>query len=312
MNSACDADKTWVQMKQEAQPHGRKRYVNPPGMTDPPFFGRVYGLGGLIPFTSTSRRWLRLLCCFVFVLLLLLQHSSKAATARAAALVSLYRCAAPVVRRGRQMHMQHSSTFLLHGFFESMTGLGRLGRFMSSGTHLVLLNDLQKFLKLEHNSRHFAWVTAFVKPFRIKKDQSLRSLRSLFQRWFWLSVLRQGTPQMAHPDLATQQLQMPQMSVPKTMVPKTHLSGETREAEASNFSRILSFWFILSINDLQWSSMFFLEDQIHQIESNWSNDPQFSRMGSVYAGGLQTSIANGNLCLWCSRRACQRRFGWSS
>jgi hypothetical protein len=46
---------------------------------------------------------------------------------------------------------------------------------------------------------------------------------------------------MAHPDLATQQLQMPQMSVPKTMVPKTHLSGETREAEASNFSRILSF-----------------------------------------------------------------------
>ena len=79
------------------------------------------------------------------------------------------RCAAPVVRRGRQMHTQHSSTFLLHGFFESMTGLGRLGRFTFSGTHLVLLNDLQKFLKLEHNSRHFAWVTAFVKPFRIKK-----------------------------------------------------------------------------------------------------------------------------------------------
>ena len=56
------------------------------------------------------------------------------------------------------------------------------------------------------------------------------------------SVLRQGTPQMAqHSDLATQQLQLP-MSVPKTMVPKTHLSGETREAEASN-----CFWRIRSL-----------------------------------------------------------------
>jgi len=82
MNSACDTDKTWIQMKQEAQPHGRKRYVNPPGMTDPSFFGRVYGLGGLIPFTSTSRRWLRLLCCFVFVLLLLLQHSSNSSNSK--------------------------------------------------------------------------------------------------------------------------------------------------------------------------------------------------------------------------------------